>query len=198
MSDDTLEPIDARTTALLIMDYQPAALQAVDDTAKLVENANAAIAVSRKHGGHVGFVRVALTDDDYSAVPPTNKRFSAVAARKALREGTPETVLHPDVAAHPGDLQVRKTRVGAFSTTNLDELLTNLGVTTLILAGVQTSGVVLSTVREAADRDYRLLLLSDCTADANLDVHDILINRVLPHHAEVVTSVDLARQFTAD
>jgi nicotinamidase-related amidase len=195
MRDTNLHQTDARSTALLVMDYQPAALNLIHDHATLIECANNAIAVTRKHGSHVMFVRMALDDDDYRFIASTNQVFSAVAAKKSLREGTPETALHSDVASEPGDFQVRKTRVGAFSTTNLDELLTNLGVTTLILAGVQTSGVILSTVREAADRDYRLILLSDCISDPNRDVHEILINQILPRQAEIITSADLDGQF---
>jgi nicotinamidase-related amidase len=54
---------------------------------------------------------------------------------------------------------VRKTCVGAFSATDLDQQLEDRAITTLILAGVNSSGVLLSTVREAADRDYRIYFL---------------------------------------
>ena len=55
-----------------------------------------------------------------------------------------------------------KTRFGSFSTTNLAAHLHGRGIDTLIVAGISTGGVVLSTVRDAADRDYRLYVLSDC------------------------------------
>jgi nicotinamidase-related amidase len=60
------------------------------------------------------------------------------------------------VPPQPGDLVVRKTRVGAVSTADLDRQLRDRGIDTLVLAGISTSGVVLSTLIEAADRDYRL------------------------------------------
>jgi nicotinamidase-related amidase len=61
------------------------------------------------------------------------------------------------IAAAPaaGDIVVRKTRVGPFLTTDLDQQLRARRVDTLLLAGISTSGVVLSTVRDAHDRDYR-------------------------------------------
>jgi nicotinamidase-related amidase len=132
---------------------------------------------------------------DYRAVPATNKAFLAVARAKALAVDTPETALHPAIVPQPNDIKVRKTRVGAFSTTDLDELLTNLGVTTLILVGVRTSGVVLSTVREAADRDYRPVLLSDCIADSDGIVHDVLMERVFPRQADIASSAELDQLF---
>jgi nicotinamidase-related amidase len=86
---------------------------------------------------------------------------------------------------------VRKTRVGAFSTTDLDQQLNDRGITTLILAGVSTSGVVLSTVREAADRDYRIYVLADASADRDPHVHAVLTEKVLPMQAHLITVADL-------
>jgi len=86
---------------------------------------------------------------------------------------------------------VRKTRVGAFSTTDLDNQPRSRGVDTLILAGISTSGVLLSTVRDASDRDYRVFVLADVSADPEPDVHDFLIQRIFPRQADVITLADL-------
>ena len=95
------------------------------------------------------------------------------------------------MAPEPGDIVVRKTRVGAFSTTDLDRQLRDRGVTTLILAGLSTSGVLLSTVRDAADRDYRVLVLADVSADPDPEVHAFLTERIFPRQARVITLADL-------
>ena len=60
---------------------------------------------------------------------------------------------------------MRKQRVGAFSTTDLHEQLQARGIDTLVLAGISTSGCVHSTVLDAFDRDYRVIVLSDACAD---------------------------------
>ena len=185
-------PVDPAQCALLIMDYQPLVLDLVGDGDKLVEQANDAIGVARRHGVSVVFVRVAFSDDDYAAVPATNRAFAAVAAGRQLHVSAPATAIHPALARRPDDIIVRKTRVSAFSTTNLDEQLTNLGITTLVLAGLTTSGVVLSTVREAADRDYRLALLSDCVGDPRREVHDVLMEQVFPGQADIITTAGLS------
>ena len=78
----------------------------------------------------------------------------------------------------PGDIVVRKTRVGAFHGTDLDDRLRERGTDTVVLVGVQTSGVVLTAVREAADRDYRILVVADACADSDHDRHDFLLRRV--------------------
>jgi nicotinamidase-related amidase len=184
-------PVDPSQCALLIMDYQPAVLDLVSDGDKLIGHANEAIDVIHRHGITVGFVRIAFEDDDYAIVPATNKSFAAVADARQLHVSSAAMALHPDLAVRASDIVVRKTRVGAFSTTNLDEQLTNLGVTTLILAGLTTSGVVLSTVRDAADRDYRLILLSDCISDPRQEAHTILMEQVFPGQADIITTAGL-------
>ncbi|MDQ3443969.1 MAG: cysteine hydrolase [Chloroflexota bacterium] len=95
------------------------------------------------------------------------------------------------VAPEPGDKVARKTRVSAFARTDLDEWLHDLGIDTLILAGIFTSGVVLSTVCDAADRDYRLMALADACADRDPEIQDVLMNRVFPQRAQVITIAEL-------
>jgi nicotinamidase-related amidase len=60
----------------------------------------------------------------------------------------------------------------------------------LVLAGISTSGVVLSTVREAADLDYRLTVLADLCRDSDDELHRVLIEKVFPRHGEVIDSAD--------
>ena len=86
---------------------------------------------------------------------------------------------------------MRKTRVGAFSTTDLAEQLDSRGIDTLFLSGISTSGVVLSTLRDAADRDYRLFVLADVCADPAPDVHAMLVEKVFPRQADVLSSTNL-------
>ena len=53
-----------------------------------------------------------------------------------------------------------------------------------------TSGVVLSTVRQAADLDYRLVVLADGCLDADPEVHRVLTEKVFPRQADVLTVAD--------
>lgn len=68
----------------------------------------------------------------------------------------------------------------AFTTTDLDEQLRSRAISTLILAGISTNGVVLSTVREAMDRDYQLVVLDDATADPDPATHAFLTATIFP------------------
>lgn len=189
--------IDPKQCALVALDLQPEVLGPLDDSAPLILGVNSAVDTVRRSGGHICFVRTAFDDLDYRFVPSTSREFSAVARERRFQNGTLAAGLHPGLSTECGDTVVRKTRLGAFSTTDLDERLTNLGITTLILAGANTSGAILSTVREAADRDYRLLLLSDCVLDRDRDAHTVLIDRILPRQAEILTASNLHSRLTS-
>jgi nicotinamidase-related amidase len=180
--------IDPKRSALLVMDYQPAILGRLSDAGELPSRMAKAIAAARGRGMAIGYVRVAFEDADYAAIPATNKHLFALAADRRLDAAAPETAILDAVAPQRGDIVVRKTRVGAFSTTDLDQQLRERQIETLVLAGISTSGVVLSTVRDAADRDYRILVLGDCCMDPDLQVHDVLMTKVFPRQATVLDS----------
>ena len=115
-----------------------------------------------------------------------------LAAGRALHADASETAIHTLLEPQPGDVVVRKTRVGAFSTTDLDAQLRDRRIDTLILAGISTSGVVLSSTRNAYDRDYALVVLADACADPDAQVHDFLIEKILPRQAHVISTDEMA------
>ena len=185
---ETTPPIDPRHAILLVMDYQVGIVQQLPDAAALLARTRAAIELARSHGVAIGYVRVAFTEADYRAVPATNKAFAALAAGHRMDDAAPETAIHATVAPEPGDIIVRKTRVGAFSTTDLPAQLRARQIDTLLLAGISTSGVVLSTVRWASDLDYQLLVVGDACADFDDEVHRVLMEKVFPGQATVLTT----------
>ncbi len=191
--DENTPAIDPRRTALLVMDYQAGIVGRIADADELLTRMRAAIDLARQHGMAVGYVRVAFTDDERERVPEHNKTFSALARQgSAMHADAPETAVHDAVAPAPGDIVVRKQRVGPFSTTDLAEQLAGRGIDTLVLGGISTSGVVLSTVRHAADADFRLYVLSDATADTDSEVHQVLMTKVFPRQAWIITTDELA------
>jgi nicotinamidase-related amidase len=194
MTTDAPTPIDPATTALLVMDYQNGVFDRVQDAAPLLEGAKQAIALVRASGGAVGYVRVGFADGEV----PGGMMGQRVgeAAHTIFHADAPATQVHDEIAPQDGDIVVRKTRVGPFGTTDLDEQLRARGIDTLILAGISTSGVVLSTVRDGHDRDYRLIVVSDLCADFDQDVHAFLIERIFPHQAEVITREELHRRLS--
>jgi nicotinamidase-related amidase len=190
MTTEDLEPIDASKTALLIMDYQNGITPMAPNPEELLSGARQAIDLMRSHGGTIGYVRVGFADA--SEIGGTmGKRVGGGAALEHFNADHANTQIHADVAPEEGDIVVRKTRVGPFGSTDLHEQLQARGIDTLVLAGISTSGVVLSTVRDAHDRDYRLIVLADLCADRDPEVHEILTAKVFPSQAAVISAAEL-------
>ena len=91
------------------------------------------------------------------------------------------------MAPEPADILVTKRRVSAFAGSDLDMVLRAGGIDHLVLAGIATSGVVLFTLRQAADLDFGLTVLADGCLDADPEVHRVLMDRVFPQQANVTT-----------
>jgi hypothetical protein len=123
---------------------------------------------------------------------PRNPVFSAVKANGMLVAGGEGAAIHPSAAAREGEPIVVKHRDSPFVGTDLETLLRANGIDTLVLAGVHTSGVVLSTVCQAVDLDYRLVVVRDCCADPDAEAHAMLLDIVIAKQAAVVTMADFA------
>lgn len=192
MSKDTR--LNPNTLAILAMDFQDSILGFLPDPAALLATVGAAISAVRRMGGTVGYVRVAFEDADYVAFPSHSAMGQRVkSAGPNMHANSSKTAVHASIAPEAGDITVRKTRVGAFSTTDLNAQLKRVGIETLVLTGVQTGGVTLSTVREAHDLDYRVIVLSDACADPDAEVHECLVRKVFPRQATVITVAEFTR-----
>ncbi|MFD0277278.1 cysteine hydrolase family protein [Kitasatospora sp. NPDC127111] len=190
----TAPVLDPAHTALLVMDCQPAILAALPEGADreaLLDRVGEAIADVRAKGGTVAYARVGFTEADWDAIPADNRSFGPLARHRVMHHEDPAAAVHERLAPRDGDLVVRKVRHGGMCTTDLDQQLRERGITTLVVSGVSTSGAVLSTVIDAADRDYRLYVLSDGVADPDAEVHDVLLHRVLPSRAHIVDTAEL-------
>lgn len=92
------------------------------------------------------------------------------------------------MAPQEGDVTVTKRRVSAFTGSDLEVVLRAKGIQHLVLTGIATSGVVLSTLREASDKDYQLTVIEDCCADADEEVHRVLTTKVFVKQAEIFSA----------
>jgi nicotinamidase-related amidase len=173
MSDDR--------TALLVMDFQEGIVERFGDTAVL-DSVARAIDGARAADIPVIYVRVDFRPG-FPEVSPHNRAFSQVVGSGFLGE---KARLHPAVTPQPEEVEVTKRRVSAFTGSDLEVVLRSREITTLVLTGIATSGVVLSTLREAADKDYGLVVLSDCCADSDPEVHRVLLEKVFPRQADVL------------
>ena len=190
--------IDPEKTAVLIMDYENdiVGMLPIDIQGPLIERANKILKEARKAKIQIIYVVVRFREG-YPEVNLQNKLFSSLKQSGRLIEGTQGAEIDSRVAPQPGDIVVTKRRVGAFSTTDMETILRSKNINKLVLFGISTSGVVLSTVRWAADMDYSLAVVSDACADRDSEVNRVLMEKVFPWQATVVTSDDFLRAIGA-
>ncbi|OJJ50601.1 hypothetical protein ASPZODRAFT_218328 [Penicilliopsis zonata CBS 506.65] len=103
----------------------------------------------------------------------------------AFVQGDSSTGIHTAVAPVQSEVVVAKHRVSAFASTDLDMVLRCAGVENVVIAGLITSGAVLSTVRQAADLDYGITVLKDLCMDRDPEVHQVLTEKVFARHTVV-------------
>jgi nicotinamidase-related amidase len=157
-------------TALLVMDMQAVLLGRFPDTTALVKNVARAIAHARDTKIPVIYVVVGFRPGA-PEISMNNKGFAASGRERWTADYVEEWMkIHPDVAPLPGEVVAIKRRVSAFTGSDLEVILRANGIQHIVLTGCATSGVVLSTLREAADKDYRITVLADCCFDADDEV----------------------------
>jgi nicotinamidase-related amidase len=185
--------LDPKTSALRVMDFQTAVVEmsAAGNVAILSRTAGL-IAAARQTVMRVIYVVVTFRAG-YPEVSPRNQSFGTLRESGRFAAGSEGTEVHPAVAPKPGEVVVTKHRVSAFAGTDLDMILRANGIETLVLAGIATSGVVLSTVRHAADADYKVVVVEDCCADRDAEVHRVLVEKVFPRQATVVKAEAVVR-----
>lgn len=185
--------INKSRSALLVMDYENDIIaKFVKNPAELLDRAANLISGAREAGIPVIYLVVRFRAGYPEINPDLNIRvLRGIRASGILLEGTTGSEIPAQVAPLPGEAVVIKKRSGAFSNTELATLLKARDINCLILAGVATSGVVLSTVRWAADSDYEQIVVEDCCADGDEEVHRVLTGKVFPGHASVVKSQEV-------
>lgn len=186
--------LDKQHTALLIADFYADAMgtlpHAVDR--QVVQNTQALQRAARQAGILVCYSATGFRPG-YPEISDRNKTFSQRKQSGQPAVSDPLRVIHSAVKPAASEVVVGKHRVNALFGTDLDMVLRANNIETLVILGYATSGVVLSTVRYAADADYKLVVVEDCCADQQADVHDFLTQRIFPRQAEVVSSQEVIK-----
>ena len=166
--------------------------------AEFIERASGVLAAARSAGIPVILVQVAFRPG-LPEVSSRNKLFGAIKLspqHQKLFEGTVGAI-HPALAPEASDILVTKHRISAFTGTELEMLLRAKEIETVVLFGISTSGVVLSTLLHASDADYKIVVIADCCADLDAELHAALVTRLFPQRAEVLTAGEFVEALQA-
>ncbi len=176
------------TTALVLLDLQ----SYIIDLARASESYLALVAAVREAAKAAGLPVVHVRTcfrEGYVDVSSNNKTMARHKGANGLFvEGHSSAEFHSATAPAAAEAVVTKRRVSAFASTDLEVVLRSMGVRAVVLAGISTSGAVLSTLRQAADMDYQITVLEDLCLDLDPEVHRVLMEKVFTRQATVVKS----------
>jgi len=185
---------DRKRSALLSMDLQAGVVSRYVKDEGFIPRVAGVMERARGAGLTIVHVKVGFRPG-VPEVNPRNRFLSAVKDSPRHQEffQGESGAIHPALTPAAGDLVVTKSRVSAFAGTDLDLLLRARGVDTVILLGVATSGVVLSTFLVAFDADYEVLVIKDCCADLEEELERTLLEKHFPRFGSVVSASEFQK-----
>ena len=190
--------LNHKKTALLIMDVQNdqfGMLEKAGQAEGFLKNVTQVLDSARTAGILVIYV-VAQFRPGHPEASPRNRFNTYNKAQGRLVEGSQGAEIRPEVAPLPDDIVVTKRRINAFFGTDLDGVLRANGIESIVLAGIATRGVILSSTRHAGDADYDIVILRDCVGDPDPDLHAMLMDKVLPMQAAIANAADFVDAIT--
>lgn len=192
-------PFDVPHTAIVAMDCQTAIVSIyAKPQEEFLARASSVLGAARAAGMTVIFIQVGFRPG-LPEVSSRNKLFAAIqtsAQHQSLFQGS-AGMIHPALGPEPSDILVTKHRVSAFAGTDFGLLLRAKEIDTVVLFGIATSGVVLATLLEASDADYRVVVIEDCCADLDTELHSALLKRLFPKRAAVITAADFVKMLAS-
>jgi nicotinamidase-related amidase len=176
-----------QNTALLVMDMQMGIMSRYPEAGKIAEKTAQAVAHARRNNMPVIYVVVGFRKG-MPEISASNKMFSTLKGAMANVDMVEWMKVLPALAPQEGEPVVTKRRVSAFAGSDLEVVLRGLNINHMVLTGIATSGVVLSTLREASDKDFQLTVLADCCADTDEEVHRVLTTKIFLRQADVMSA----------
>jgi nicotinamidase-related amidase len=175
-------------TALILLGLQISLLDRFKDgKVSYLSRVSEAIKAARTAGINIIYIKPCFRPG-HPEISQRNLTAAKVASFGGIVEGDSSVDISPEIAPLERDIVVTKRRVSAFSGTDLECVLRGLNIDSLVLAGIATSGAVLSTVRQAADLDYSITVVGDLCFDADPEVHRVLVAKIFPRQANVLST----------
>ncbi len=186
--------IDPRSTAVVVIDMQNAfvaegATYETPDARTMMPNLENIIGFARDHK-----MPIVWTQSDHSA--PFGgvllKKFPTIREDKYLWKGEPSFDLYADmVQPRDGEYRVVKHKYDAFFETDLDSIMRNLKIKTIVIVGTATNVCCESTARSAFFRDYQVAFPSDCNATFDPAMHQASLKTIDMFFGRVMTTEEL-------
>nr|WP_231942280.1 isochorismatase family cysteine hydrolase [Cupriavidus taiwanensis] len=183
---DPIPPIVPAQTALVVMHYQTDILALFPSVAPtLLANTRKLCDAARSQGVSVYFAKIHFSPG-YPEVSPLNRNGQGI---KRLGLFVDDQV-SPELGRRDSEPLIVAHRASVFFGTDLQVRLSAQGIDTLLMVGIASTGVVLSSVAYASDADFRLFTVKDCCYDPDQVVHDHLFATAFDSRSTVLSLAD--------
>jgi ureidoacrylate peracid hydrolase len=187
------------STALLVVDLQnvfmlPPYPTEVPLAREIVSNVNKLAAATRAAGGAVVWIQMTHTEQDKKSWSVFYEDVTKTAIRgdklKGLVRGSHGQALYETLDVKPADLKVEKNRFSAFiqGSSDLDKLLKERGIDTVLITGTVTNTCCESTARDAMMLNYKTVMVSDANAAATDEEHNATLANMLRIFGDVMST----------
>jgi biuret amidohydrolase len=141
------------------------------------------------------FLTLGSDYEDYRDIPPRMREWILdVEERSAVRNifwsGNPAFAIRQEIEPLPGETIIRKRTFGAFNSSNLDQYLRDSGIRNLVITGISTNACVETTARDAADRGWGCVMVSQGMADYDAEAHEATLRAFHFNFGRVVDAAD--------
>ena len=159
----------------------------------LTQSANELVALVRGRGHPVLWIRQEFEPDLRDAFPEMKSKGIGVTIKE-----TRGCRIAPELAVDPSDFVIVKKRYSAFYGTTLDDILGSLRPDALILAGINTHACIRTTAIDAYQRDWTVILASDCIDSYDREHHDISLRYMKDKIAAVMSNQEIRKALNPD
>ncbi|MBA2308573.1 MAG: cysteine hydrolase [Pseudonocardiales bacterium] len=191
--------IDPKTTAVVLIEYQNdftsdggglhGAVAEVMDKTNMLDNTAKVVDAAREAGATVMHAPITFAEGYNELSNHPYGILKGVVDGNVFVKGTWGAEIIDSLAPQEGDIVVEGKRgLDTFASTNLDFILRNKGITTLVLGGFLTNCCVESTMRSGYENGYQVITLSDCVAATSVEEHDNALSYDFPMFSKPMTS----------
>ncbi len=201
-------PIDPKTTALLLIEYQNdftseggalhAGVKPVMESTNMLANTAHAAAKARAAGVTVMFAPISFARGYGEITSEPYGILKGVVQANAFIRGTWGAEIIDSLSPGPEDIVIEGKRgLDTFASTNLDFILRSRGIKTLVVAGFLTNCCVESTARTGYEKGFSVVALSDCAATLSEEEQSFTFEKNLPMFARILTHKQFLSELAA-
>ena len=193
--------IDPSTTAVVLIEYQNdftsdggvlhPAVSAVMEKTDMLANTKRVVETARAVGATVMHAPITFAEGYNELSSHPYGILKGVVDGNAFVKDTWGAAIVDDLAPEAGDILIEGKRgLDTFASTNLDFILRNKGIKTIVLGGFLTNCCVESTMRTGYENGYNVITLSDCVAATSVEEHENALRYDYPMFSQPMTSAE--------